>query len=120
MNHTHTKTQAHTQTNSPSIAPIVVENGFDQYEKQFKALADKKRLEIMYQLCQHGEICVCELSGLFNMSQSKISYHLKILLDAKLITKETRGTWHYYALNDVEVNHLLSEELCCIFRQSSK
>ncbi|ABS22442.1 hypothetical protein Bcer98_2192 [Bacillus cytotoxicus NVH 391-98] len=36
-------------------------------------------------------------------------------LDANLIVKETKGTWSYYDLNDEEVNHLLSEELCCVF-----
>lgn len=54
------------------------------------------------------------------MTQSKLSYHLKILLDAGLIVKETKGTWSYYDLNDAEVNNLLSEELCCIFRKQAK
>ena len=54
------------------------------------------------------------------MTQSKLSYHLKILLDAGLIVKETKGTWSYYDLNDAEVNNLLSEELCCIFRKQGK
>lgn len=91
---------------------------FEQYKKQFKALADTKRLEIMYELCQKGKTCVCDLTAVFGMSQSKISYHLKILLDANLITKETKGTWSYYDLNDEVVNNLLSEELCCIFRKN--
>jgi ArsR family transcriptional regulator, arsenate/arsenite/antimonite-responsive transcriptional repressor len=49
-----------------------------------------------------------------------LSYHLKILLDANLIKKETRGTWSYYDLNDKELNGLLSEELCCIFKNTNK
>lgn len=92
----------------------------EQYEKKFKALADRKRLEIMYELCQRGKTCVCDLTEVFDMPQSKLSYHLKILLDADLIRKETKGTWSYYDLNDAEVNHLLSEELCCIFRKTGK
>ncbi|MCA1026715.1 metalloregulator ArsR/SmtB family transcription factor [Cytobacillus kochii] len=92
---------------------------FIEYEKQFKALADQKRLEIMYELCQRGQTCVCDLSEIFSLPQSKLSYHLKILLDAGLITKETQGKWNYYELNEQSVNHLLSEELCCIFRKSS-
>lgn len=92
----------------------------EQYEKKFKALADRKRLEIMYELCQRGKTCVCDLTEVFDMPQSKLSYHLKILLDANLIRKETKGTWSYYDLNDAEVNHLLSEELCCIFRKTAK
>ncbi|WP_088069732.1 ArsR/SmtB family transcription factor [Gottfriedia luciferensis] len=91
---------------------------FQKYEQKFKALADKKRLEIMYELCQRGSTCVCDLTEAFDMTQSKLSYHLKILLDAGLIVKETKGTWSYYDLNDTEVNGLLSEELCCIFRKS--
>jgi ArsR family transcriptional regulator, arsenate/arsenite/antimonite-responsive transcriptional repressor len=89
---------------------------FEQYEQKFKALADQKRLEIMYELCQRGQTCVCDLTEFFGISQSKLSYHLKILLDANLITKEKKGTWNYYDLNNEELNHLLSEELCCLFK----
>jgi len=96
-----------------------VKQSFKQYEQKFKALADQKRLEIMYELCQRGQTCVCDLTEFFGMSQSKLSYHLKILLDANLIVKETKGTWSYYDLNDKEVNHILSEELCCFFRKDT-
>lgn len=96
-----------------------VKQTFKQYEQKFKALADQKRLEIMYELCQRGQTCVCDLTKFFGMSQSKLSYHLKILLDANLIVKETKGTWSYYDLNDKEVNHILSEELCCLFRKDT-
>lgn len=89
---------------------------FSQYETKFKALADQKRLQIMYELTQKGSVCVCDLVNIVEMPQSKLSYHLKILLDAGLITRETKGTWSYYELNHSEVNRLLSPELCCIFR----
>ncbi len=87
-----------------------------EYESKFKALADEKRLQIMYELTQRGNTCVCDLTSIFEMSQSKLSYHLKILLDAGFITKETRGTWSYYEINQEQVSHILSEELCCIFK----
>ncbi|WP_201317667.1 metalloregulator ArsR/SmtB family transcription factor [Paenibacillus sp. EPM92] len=89
---------------------------FTKYEAKFKALADQKRLQILYELCQRGNTCVCDLSEIVEMQQSKLSYHLKILLDAGLITKETRGTWSHYEINAEEVGELLSEKLCCIFR----
>ena len=72
----------------------------------------------MYELCQRGQTCVCDLTEVFGVSQSKLSYHLKILLDADLIVKQTKGTWSYYDINENEVNSLLSEELCCIFRKT--
>jgi ArsR family transcriptional regulator len=93
-----------------------LEQTFEQYELKFKALADKKRLQIMYELCQRGEICVCDMCDIVGMQQSKLSYHLKILLDTNLIKKDTRGTWSYYELNNTELDGLLSEKLCCIFR----
>jgi ArsR family transcriptional regulator, arsenate/arsenite/antimonite-responsive transcriptional repressor len=97
----------------PTSTPV----DFSNYEAKFKALADQKRLQIMYELTQRGNTCVCDLSEIVDMPQSKLSYHLKILLDAGLIRRENRGTWSYYELNQSEVNNLLSPELCCIFRK---
>jgi ArsR family transcriptional regulator len=88
---------------------------FETYEAKFKALADKKRLQIMHELCQRGKVCVCDLCEIVDMPQSKLSYHLKILLDANIIEKEIVGTWSYYQLNQTEIRKLLSDELCCIF-----
>ncbi|WP_058304145.1 ArsR/SmtB family transcription factor [Gorillibacterium timonense] len=89
------------------------------FEGKFKALADQKRLQILFELCRREEVCVCELSDRVGMQQSKLSYHLKILLDANLILKKTKGTWSYYSLNHEEMNHLLSPSLCCLFRDQS-
>lgn len=98
------------------IQDVSMDRIFEQYEQKFKALADKKRLQIMNLLTKNGSMCVCDLSPLIDMAQSKLSYHLKILLDANLIKKETKGTWSYYDLNQEELNHLLSSELCCLFK----
>jgi len=100
------------------LQDVSLEKAFEKYEQKFKALADKKRLQIMNILTQQGTMCVCDLAPLMDMTQSKLSYHLKILLDANIILKETKGTWSYYTLNQEEVNHLLSHELCCLFKPS--
>jgi ArsR family transcriptional regulator, arsenate/arsenite/antimonite-responsive transcriptional repressor len=101
------------------LTDVSKEKIFDQYERKFKAIADHKRLQIMNILTEKGEVSVGDLAILVEMSQSKLSYHLKILLDANIISKETKGTWSYYKLNQNEINHLLSEELCCLFRPTS-
>lgn len=88
---------------------------FKEYEQKFKALADEKRLQIMHELTVRKKICVCDLACIVDMQQSKLSYHLKILLDAGFISRETEGTWSYYQLNGSEVNKILSDQLCCIF-----
>ncbi|MFC0522054.1 ArsR/SmtB family transcription factor [Pontibacillus salicampi] len=89
---------------------------FSSYVHKFKALSDEKRLHILHLLTRNGKTCVCDLEEVVQLSQSKISYHLKILLNAGFIDKETKGTWSYYSINEEAVNAILSEELCCIFR----
>lgn len=44
----------------------------------------KKRLQILYELCQREETCVCDLTGILELPQSKLSYNLKLLLDANV------------------------------------
>lgn len=100
------------------LLPISPSVNLQTYESKFKALADEKRLQILYEICQRGNVCVCDLTDIVSMPQSKLSYHLKILLDAELIVKETRGTWSYYQLNEPQLEYLLSPELCCIFRNA--
>ncbi|MRH43732.1 metalloregulator ArsR/SmtB family transcription factor [Aquibacillus halophilus] len=93
---------------------------FKTYEKKFKALSDEIRLKVLYELNQRGQVCVCDLTDIIGLPQSKLSYHLKILLDVELVKREKIGTWNYYCLNEEEVKSLLSEELCCLFYPSNK
>lgn len=44
-------------------------------------------------------ICVCEFTLYFQLGQSRVSYHLKVLKDAGLVLETTRGKWSFYALN---------------------
>jgi ArsR family transcriptional regulator len=64
----------------------------------FKAVADRLRLRLLSLIACHpgGESCVCDLTGEFDVTAPSISYHLKILREAGLITSERRGTWVYY------------------------
>ncbi|MDQ0758354.1 ArsR/SmtB family transcription factor [Streptomyces canus] len=67
--------------------------------KVFKALGDPVRLRLMSMIAsrgQGGEVCVCELTPAFDLSQPTISHHLKLLRQAGLIDCERRGTWVYY------------------------
>ena len=52
---------------------------------------------------------------IMEIPQSKLSYHLRVLLDAQLVTLETRGTWSYYELNHAVVNRSLSPDLSLHF-----
>lgn len=99
-----------------ALTDVSQESLYSKYEYKFKALADQKRLHILNLLSQQENCCVFDLTELVDMPQSKLSYHLKILLDADLIKKATKGTWSYYKVNTEELNHLLSPDLCCLFK----
>ncbi|MEU4209956.1 metalloregulator ArsR/SmtB family transcription factor [Streptomyces sp. NPDC026206] len=68
--------------------------------KVFKALGDPVRLRLLSMIASRegGEVCVCELTPAFELSQPTISHHLKLLRQAGLIDCERRGTWVYYWL----------------------
>jgi ArsR family transcriptional regulator, arsenate/arsenite/antimonite-responsive transcriptional repressor len=66
--------------------------------KQFRALADENRLRIV-DLLRGGERCVCELTDALDLGQSLLSFHLKTLKDAGLVSDRREGRWAYYALS---------------------
>jgi len=66
--------------------------------RQFKALSDPNRLRIIDRL-RGGERCVCELSDALDAGQSLLSFHLKCLKEAGLVTDRRDGRWAYYTLN---------------------
>jgi ArsR family transcriptional regulator len=70
----------------------------DQLAAQFKALADPTRVGIVNALASTKEVCVCNLTAAFDLSQPTISHHLKILREAGLVQVTRRGTWAYYRL----------------------
>src|SRR5436190_12328900 len=70
----------------------------DQLAAQFKALADPTRVAIVNQLSATDEVCVCNLTAAFELSQPTISHHLKVLREAGLVESTRRGTWAYYRL----------------------
>ena len=65
-----------------------------------KALADPTRLRLVSMVAAHegGEACVCELTEPLGLTQPTISHHLKVLIDAGILTRDKRGVWAYYAL----------------------
>jgi len=81
------------------------------YEMVFKALADEKRIMILKTLNNNGSTCVCDLVDEFNLSQSKLSYHLKLLLEANFITKTSEGKWNYYDINKSTLIAILNENV---------
>ena len=66
-------------------------------ETLFHALSDANRLAILDML-RGGERCVCDLQDDLEAAQSKLSFHLKVLKDAGLVTDRREGRWSYYTI----------------------
>ena len=65
-----------------------------------KALGDPIRMQLVDVLRKHaGQVCVCELVPLFDLSQPTVSHHLKVLREAGIVGSERRGLWAYYYVN---------------------
>ena len=64
----------------------------------FHALSDEIRLNVVLLLIG-GERCVCDLMADLGLAQSRLSWHLKTLSDAGIVTGRREGRWNYYTLN---------------------
>lgn len=64
----------------------------------FHALSDETRLSIL-ECLRSSERCVCELTDHLDAAQSRLSFHLRVLKDAGLVTDRREGRWMYYTLN---------------------
>ena len=78
----------------------------------FHALSDETRLCILQRL-RLEERCVCDLTDALDAAQSRLSFHLKVLKDAGLVTDRREGRWMYYTLNREALSEVaeLVEEL---------
>ena len=72
--------------------------GTDRAARLFHALSDGTRLAILQRL-RFGEQCVCNLTDALDAAQSRLSFHLKVLKDAGLVTDRREGRWMYYTMN---------------------
>jgi ArsR family transcriptional regulator, arsenate/arsenite/antimonite-responsive transcriptional repressor len=71
----------------------------------FHALSDETRLQILDRL-RAGERCVCELTDALDAAQSRLSFHLKVLKDAGLVSDRREGRWMYYTMNPETLEEL--------------
>jgi ArsR family transcriptional regulator, arsenate/arsenite/antimonite-responsive transcriptional repressor len=62
----------------------------------FHALSDETRLAVLERL-RSGEECVCDLQGSLDAAQSRLSFHLKVLKEAGLVSDRREGRWVHYS-----------------------
>lgn len=80
--------------------------------KVFKVLGDPKRVMIVDML-SCGELCACKILEKFEMSQSTLSHHMKLLCESGLVKARNEGKWTYYSLDEESINKT-KQFLCTI------
>ncbi len=82
------------------VDSIALETSPDVDAALLAAVADGTRLRILRQLARSGPTCVCNIDTVEDLAPNLLSYHLKVLRDARLVTSERRGRWIDYSLTD--------------------
>lgn len=80
---------------------------YAEYIPAIKALSDETRLKIIDML-SCGEMCACDILEEFSISQSTLSYHLKLLSESELINAERDGAWMRYTLNKEKLTDVIN------------
>lgn len=76
-----------------------MKHSYAEFVPSFKAISDETRLKIIDML-SCGEMCACDILEEFSISQSTLSYHMKILTDSGLVNGVRDGAWMRYTLNE--------------------
>ncbi|WP_419771269.1 MAG: ArsR/SmtB family transcription factor [Candidatus Marinarcus sp.] len=87
----------------------------DVFLKSVSALNDETRIKLLKFIQINGEVCVCDLENSFDMIQSRLSRHLKILKEAGFLKVNRVGRWAYYEIRsplDMFRQACLKEIIC--------
>jgi ArsR family transcriptional regulator len=93
---------------SPVVREVIQPAEAETLAEGFKALGDPTRLRLISLVAAHedAEACVCELTEPVGLSQPTVSHHLRILVEAGILSREQRGKWAYYRLVPDTLNTL--------------
>lgn len=72
----------------------------DIFLKTIGSINDETRLKILRFINENGEVCVCDIEKSFDMIQSRVSRHLKILKEAGFLRVKRDGRWAYYTIRE--------------------
>ncbi|RJE48048.1 transcriptional regulator [Dehalobacter sp. MCB1] len=76
-----------------------MERNYQAYALAMRALSDETRLKI-FDMLGNGELCACKILEAFNITQSTLSYHMKILCESGLVNGRRDGIWMRYSINE--------------------
>ncbi len=85
---------------SPLAGGVLDEEAAERLARVFRALGDRHRVRLLSLIAaaDGGEACICDLTAPVGLAQPTISHHMKLLVEAGLVTREQRGKWAYYRI----------------------
>ncbi|TVZ07205.1 transcriptional regulator [Trebonia kvetii] len=74
------------------------EEAAERVARLFRALGDRHRVRLLSLIAaaEGGEACICDLTEPVGLAQPTVSHHMKLLVDAGLVSRDQRGKWAYY------------------------
>ncbi|WP_431806825.1 ArsR/SmtB family transcription factor [Microbacterium paraoxydans] len=86
----------------PRVTSALTPQDAERAARVFKAMGDPTRVQLLSLIAgsPEGEACICDLTDPVGLSQATVSHHMKLLAEAGLVTREQRGRWAYFAVND--------------------
>ncbi|CAN5465510.1 metalloregulator ArsR/SmtB family transcription factor [soil metagenome] len=93
---------------SPLTGGIIDNDAAQRLAAVFKALADPARVKLLSLIAagDGGEACICDLTSQLDLTQPTVSHHMKQLVAAGLVSREQRGKWAYYRVNETALEQV--------------
>ncbi len=85
---------------APVTGDLIDEGSAETVARMFKALGDTTRVRLLSMIAatEGHEACLCDLTEPTGLAQPTVSHHMKLLVDAGLVTREQRGRWAYFRI----------------------
>lgn len=88
-------------------ARTIPHHEINQLTDLFRLLGDPTRVHILYALVEAGELCVCDIAAVVDMTETSVSHALRLLRTAGVVKNRRSGRMVYYSLDDAHVRLLL-------------
>jgi DNA-binding transcriptional ArsR family regulator len=92
---------------------------FQDLAESFRVLAEPGRLRLISALLEAGELCVCDLAAVSNLSQTAVSHNMRLLRSHRLVRYRKQGRNVYYSLDDAHIRLLLEVGLQHVAHETS-
>ncbi|ARJ51736.1 ArsR/SmtB family transcription factor [Staphylococcus lutrae] len=85
----------------------ISDSNIERVSQMFKSIADVNRSKIVFALCQHEELCVCDIADILGVTVANASHHLRSLYKNGIVVYRKSGKRALYRLYDEHIRQLM-------------